>query len=61
MEFETRTKAILPHAICLLVATTTRPGPWTRKTAQRLSGAGGASLCNFVANRVSSAVRIGFG
>jgi len=60
MEFETRTKAILPHAICLLVATTTRPGPWTRKTTQRLLGARGASLRNFVANWVSFC-GIGFG
>jgi len=60
VEFETRTEAILPHAICLLVATATCPGPWTGKTTQRLLGARCTSLCNFVANWVSSAIRIGF-
>jgi len=61
VEFEARTEAILPHAIRLLVATTTCSGSWTRKTTQRLLGARCASLRNFVADWVSSAIRIGFG
>jgi len=52
VEFETRVKTILSRTICLLVAATPCLGPWTGKTTQRLLGARGPSLRDFVADWV---------